>query len=305
MLEFNKMKIALIAPSATFDYSLLEEALDFAALNNKIEIWQSSEPKLGCPSFLNGSKIERMAEIIAAQKSDVDAIWCIKGGVGALELWHEHNKFLKNSAPFVGYSDNCIIHFLRFYFGSSIGIHGPVFLDLKDPSRANFSQIEFLLNKEAQKLVYPPLKALNKILFEEMQGEIIPMNLITLQSLIGCFDYKFLQGKILCLEEINEPHYRVFRALQHLKNASCLAGVKALVVGQFNQDRQEIIEDCFKPLAQELGIPLFDWPIFGHEKPNWPLLFGAKASIAKVDKDIYSLKYLEQWNHDAIGLAHE
>ena len=112
-----------------------------------------------------------------------------------------------------------------------------------------------------------------------MEGELIAMNLCSLQSLVGCFEADFFRGKILAIEDINEPHYKVFRMLNHLKNAEILSEISALVVGHFNLDRADILSKTILPLAQELSIPVFDWPIFGHSEPNWPLLFGAKAKI--------------------------
>ncbi len=291
--------IALISPSGTYDYSLLEESLG-ASEKFEIKISKISEPRLGKPLFINGSKEVRLEELHAADRAKLDAIWCTRGGCGALDLWHEYQDIPESGAPLIGYSDATILHFMRFYRAKRIGIHGPIFFDLRDPERANFEQINLLLNKKAEDLVYPPLKILNNSLFDSFSGPLIAMNLISLQSLVGSFKPEFLQRKILALEEINEPHYKVYRALTQLKNAGCLFGLKALLVGHFNQDRQEIIEQTLLPLANELGIPLFDWPVFGHEKPNWPLLFGAKTSISRIDHRVFSLKYHEQHDHQAI-----
>lgn len=296
----TKLTIALISPSGTYDLSLLEESLD-AAEKLGIEIAAMSEPRLGQPLFLNGSKRERLIELSEADKLDIDAIWCTRGGCGAMELWHDYQELPLNGAPLIGYSDATILHFLRFYRANRIGIHGPIFFDLRDSERANLEQIRLLIDKKAEQLAYPPLKSLTNCLFDHISGELLVMNLISLQSLVGTFKAHFMQRKILCLEEINEPHYKVFRALHQLKNAGCLFGLKALVVGHINQDRAEIIEQTLMPLAAELGIPLFDWPIFGHEKPNWPLLFGAKSTISRVDEHIFTLSYHEQHDHTVIG----
>lgn len=295
----HMLKIALVSPSGTYDYSLLEESLA-AAENYPIEIAQVSEPRLGKPFFINGSKQQRLEELHRSDKAKIDAVWCARGGCGALDLWHDYQDIPKVGVPLIGYSDATIVHFMRFYHSQRIGIHGPIFFDLRDAGRANFEQIRLLIDKKAESLIYPPLKLLNNSLFDCLSGELLAMNLISLQSLVGSFKPEFLQRKILALEEVNEPLYKVYRALMQLKNAGCLFGLKALVIGQFNQDRKEIIEQILVPLADELGIPLFDWPIFGHEKPNWPLLFGAKASIHRLDDRIFTLKYHEQHDHEPI-----
>jgi muramoyltetrapeptide carboxypeptidase len=290
-------KIAVITPSGFVAADQIKLALEKAcALGLKV-VYQT--PATKAESFLHGSKEQRLNELLHAESVDADAIWCTRGGIGAIELWHEYQpSFYKSAAPLIGYSDASIYHFMRFYRANRIGIHGPVFLDFIKGSRF-LEAIELLIHKQAQKLVYPTLKSLNHFLKSPIKGELLPMNLISLQSIVGCFDHKFFQGKILALEDINEPPYKVFRALSHLKNAGLLTGLKALILGHFNQERPEVLNITVK-LANELGIPLFDWPIFGHDEPNWPLLFGAKASINKIDDPFFTLSYDEQHDHEPI-----
>ena len=66
-------------------------------------------------------------------------------------------------------------------------------------------------------------------------------------------------------------------------------------------DREQIINEILKPLAKDLAIPLFDWPVFGHAKPNWPLLFGADISICQVNDEFFTLSYNQQHDHQPIG----
>ncbi|MCA9506871.1 MAG: LD-carboxypeptidase [Myxococcales bacterium] len=296
----SPLKIALVSPSGTFESETLEQSIK-TARKLDIEIISESAHRIGTPLFLNGSKHERLEELYEADKLDVDALWCTRGGCGAIEFLHDYQEIPRHGPPLIGYSDATIIHFLRNYHSKRIGIHGPIFFDLSDAKRANLEQIKYLLNKKAEELSYSPLKSLTPCLFDHIQGELIVMNLISLQSLMGAINPQFFQRKILCLEEINEPHYKVFRALQQLKNAGCFYGLKALVIGHFNQDRAQIIEQSFIPLAKELGLALFDWPIFGHEKPNWPLLFGALSTISRVNERIFTLKYSEQHDHTQIS----
>lgn len=297
----NTLKIALASPSATFEAHELEKALSHAAQYNVV-LRHNSSARSASPTFLNGSKEERLAELKNVEALDADAIWCTRGGCGAIDLWQEYRPEIYQSgrAVLVGYSDITLLHLMRFERARRIGIHGPVFFDLKDEERANFPSIRLLIDKKAEQLVYPPLKNINRLLFPMIEGELIVMNLMMLQCAIGTTPPDFLRGSLLAVEDINEPHYKVFRTFQHLKNAGLLAGIKALIVGHFNLDRHELIRDTLLPLAEELGVPLFDWPIFGHEKPNWPLLFGAKARIGRIDHDLFYLNYLEQHDHSPV-----
>lgn len=294
----NQINIAVVSPSGTFPQIKLTDACGFAE-GLGFRVISSTQPRESVPSFINGSRAERLAELVAAEQQNVDALWCVRGGCGAIELWSEYQKeiYATGSAPLIGYSDNTILHFIRFYRAARIGIHGPVFLDLLDERKGFVEALAILINKQAQNIVYPTLKPVNHFVNTSFEGPLIPMNLISLTSLAGCIDTNFLHGKILALEDVNEPHYKVFRALHHLKNAGLLTGLKALVLGHFGPDRDVIINETARPIAELLGIPLFDWPIFGHEKPNWPLLFGARVRISKVDEHFFTLTYREQHDH--------
>lgn len=297
----DTLKIALVSPSSTFTNAELERAYDQAASIN-IVISQKSATRVASPIFLNGHKDERLNELKNAEKLGADAIWSTRGGCGAIELWQDYSPeiYQHGQAPLIGYSDITLLHLMRFERARRIGIHGPVFFDIKDEARASFSSIRLLIDKKAHKLVYPPLRNLNRFLFEQLEGELIVMNLMMLQCAIGAVAPGFLRGSILALEDINEPHYKVFRAMNHLKNAGLLAGIKALIIGHFNLHRDEIIRETMVPMAEDLGIPIFDWPIFGHDKPNWPLLFGARTRLRRIDQDLFSACYLQQHDQSPI-----
>lgn len=297
----NRFKIALVSPSGTFAQAQLEHAI-LRARELGFDITASTTTRLGHPEFLNGLADERLNELSNAEKRNVDGIWCARGGCGALELWplYHEGVYASGKAPLIGYSDITVYHFMRFYRAKRIGIHGPMVLELAEGDSSHVEALGLLLNKQAERLIYPALKSLNHGLAPAMTGEFLPMNLASLQSMIGCFDAEFLRGKILALEDVNEPHYKVFRALHQLKNARLLAGLKALVVGYFGDDRQAIIDETIVPIASEEGVPVFDWPIFGHARPNWPLLFGANATISTVDGHFFTLTYNEQHDHTPI-----
>jgi muramoyltetrapeptide carboxypeptidase len=291
------LKIALVSPSSPFEPQKFYEAVHNAS-NFKLDIISESLVRHNKPGFLNGTKKERLKELFEAERLGADALWCTRGGFGALELWHDYNPefYANKTEPLIGYSDATILHFMRFYRAGRIGIHGPMFLDFCDQIGA----LRLLIENKAQQIYYPPLRRLNYFLPTHITGSLVVMNLISLQSLVGSFDPSFLRGKILALEEVKEPAYKIFRALWQLKNSGALVGLKALLIGHMPDDRAQIIQEIFMPLAQDLAIPLFDWPVFGHEKPNWPLLFGARISIRHVNEAYFTLSYNEQLNHQPI-----
>jgi muramoyltetrapeptide carboxypeptidase len=297
----NRIPLALVAPSGTF----LEENLAAAIQKARglgFDIISPTAVRRGHPGFLNGTLNDRIVELTEAESLPVQGIWAVRGGCGALSLLPHYpsSAYQTSSLPLIGYSDITILHFMRFYRASRIGIHGPMLLELNQGDTSHLEALKLLITKEAQRLVYPALNCLSRGILSSLSAELLPMNLASLQSLIGCFDQDFLRGKILALEDINEPHYKVFRIMHQLKNARLLAGLKALLIGYFSDDRRAIIEETIAPIAESEGVAVFDWPIFGHERPNWPLLFGAKVTINRIDESFFTLTYNEQHDHTTI-----
>lgn len=297
----DRIKIATVSPSGTFEMNLFEQAHRIAHDLGFLVV-QATTKRIGTPAFLNGTTSERLSELSSAQDLDVDALWCVRGGCGAISLWHDyhHEIYREQGAPLVGYSDVSILHFMRFLRAARIGIHGPVFLDLLKGSSQHAAALGLLINKQAHRFSYPTMSNLNHSPQKAISGEFIPMNLTSLASIMGCFDPLFMRGKILAIEDINEPHYKVFRMMHQLKNAGVLTGLRAMVLGYFSHDREDIIRETILPIANEFGIPLFDWPIFGHDNPNWPLLYGARVTLSQVDQQLFTLVYNEQHDHSPI-----
>ena len=287
----SDLNIALISPSGRVHHEQLAKAIHKARSLN-INIIKSSPIREGSPSFLNGSYEERFSELIAVEKLDSDAIWCVRGGCGSLNFWHDYHKdyYINNHSPLIGYSDITILHFLRFYHGHRIGIHGPVFIDLSKDNPIMHEALRLLIDKH--NINYPLLTALSLNKPHLIEGELIVMNLASLQSIIGCFDPSFLQDKILAIEDVNEDHYKIFKYFHHLKNAGTISEIKAMIIGHLGEERETIIKETIMPLALEYDFPLLDWPIFGHEYPNWPLLFGAKCLIKATHDHKYTLTYI-------------
>lgn len=156
-MQTQILKIALVSPSSFFEQEELDRALvDSSDLG--LTVINKSSARLGSPAFLNGHKSERLLELYSAETLGADALWCIRGGCGALELWHDYDAkyYASQKEPLIGYSDATILHFMRFYRAGRIGIHGPMFLDFREQMGA----IRLLLEKKAQQISYPPLRKL-------------------------------------------------------------------------------------------------------------------------------------------------
>ncbi len=293
-------KVAIVAPSSAYDLNKYEMAL-IKAHDEGFTVIQHACMSHFVPSFISKSPKEKMAELTAAFACNPDAIWCARGGVGAIDIFGDVADTDFSHTPIIGYSDATILHLARFYKKGRIGIHGPGFLELVKDFPADIERLNNLLEKKTHEINYPELSPILAPT-STLRGPLIVMNLVSLTSLMGMIDPGFFRGKILALEDINEAPYKVFRALRQLFWCGALSGVKALLVGHFNDNREEVVRDVFTPLAQELKIPLFDWPIFGHDPGNLPLLFGAECQIKRTASSAYRLHFLEHFDGTTINL---
>jgi muramoyltetrapeptide carboxypeptidase len=95
-------------------------------------------------------------------------------------------------------------------------------------------------------------------------------------------------GKILFLEEVGEPFYKIDRMIHQLKLAGITNGLKAVVLGQFT-DCKDLgfplpLNEIFKSVFT--GTPIFSGLQSGHAEPNFPLILGEMATIRKQGNNI-------------------
>lgn len=90
-----------------------------------------------------------------------------------------------------------------------------------------------------------------------------------------------LSGRILFLEDVNEPLYRIDRMLTQLRLSRSLRGVRALVAGRLSSldGSREEVADLLRGLAEDLGVPAADGVRAGHGAPHLTLPLGAPARL--------------------------
>jgi muramoyltetrapeptide carboxypeptidase len=114
------------------------------------------------------------------------------------------------------------------------------------------------------------------------EGPIFGGNLAMLASLCGSPDTPLARGRLLFLEDVGEPAYRLDRMLVQLGRAGAFDGVAGLACGRFTEmprgDASEVIR-LVEELAHDLGVPaVADLPI-GHVAYNWLLPVGTPARL--------------------------
>jgi muramoyltetrapeptide carboxypeptidase len=284
-------RIALVAPSGILpDPAHIERAMD----NTRSLGW---EPVLGANvsrlhGYLAGTDAERADDFNRALRDDsVDAVWCIRGGYGAMRILRDidYPALKSNPRPVIGFSDITAIHAAIHRECGIVAFHGPTARgELSDFSRE--SLIRALVEG-----VDPCGVALNArtVAPGKARGRLAGGNLALVASLIGTPWSVDFDGAILVLEDVDEAVYRVDRMMRQLLLSGALSKCVAIVAGDFRPPQGEstienrTIDDVFAEVAEEAGIPCIVGAPFGHIHDQWTIPLG---SVAELDTNELSLR---------------
>lgn len=264
-------RVALVAPAGPLQPGVLDKAVDRCRrLELEPVAYPAADRRQG---YLAGSDEERLADLQAAfDDPATDAVWALRGGYGTLRILDglDLARQRRDPIPFIGFSDNTNLHALHAREGM-VSFHGPhPGADFPPETEASFRAA--LFSGEApgplsSRPEDPPPHALRG---GSAEGRLIGGNLAILASLCGSRDAISARGRILFLEDVGEPAYRVDRMLHQLLRAGVLDGVAGLAFGRFTGVREGSgdINALLAEFAGRLGVPsVTDLP-FGHTEHN-------------------------------------
>ncbi len=289
--------IGLITPSGKIDPSVLMQAESFI----KSMGFNSIRGQHVTDSFhqFGSTDINRASDFNSMLKNPkVKAIWCTRGGYGALRLLEliDFSLFKKNPKWLIGFSDITVFHSVMQNNLKFVSIHGamPINLIGKEPGTNNFSSLVNLLCGKSPEY---HLKPSSHNIVGSSRGTLIGGNLSLLSIMAGSkYDFN-PKGKILFIEDRGEYLYHIDRMLQGLKIAGKLKGLSGMIIGDFTEIRDSepsfgfSIYEIIVDLVKEYNFPvLFNFPA-GHNLINEPLLLGATIDL-NIQKEFISLKYI-------------
>lgn len=255
----------------------------------------------------------------------IPILWAARGGYGAgrllplLERLTNERGVPTQKKLLIGYSDVTVLHeFVRNRWGWST-LHAPM------PAASNFSSFDAaewqaIVELVNRKPTSPPWEAttlqwMTNPPAATVSAELIGGNLSLWASLAGTPWAPSGDGKIIFLEDIDEPFYRIDRMMIQLEQAGAFNGAAAIVLGDFTNCRDEnntcrashtsdqrkplrkvfeqpeAFEQIFAPLARRVGVPLAQGLPVGHGPNFAPLPLGATYALSPKG----TLKLLE-WN---------
>lgn len=218
--------------------------------------------------------------------SSIKAVWCAKGGYGALRILDklDFSKFKKNPKWIIGYSDITVFHNHLHNLGYE-SIHGILSTSITN----DISKVEESISSLKKALFGEQLKyqlegsTYNKT--GTASGQLVGGNLTLLHTLIGSKTNLDTNNSILFIEEIGEYAYHIDRMLQSLKRSGYFDHCNGILVGYINKVRYNdtdfgrTIEEIILDIASDYNFPVAFNMTAGHEHINNAMILGRKIEL--------------------------
>jgi muramoyltetrapeptide carboxypeptidase len=182
----------------------------------------------------------------------------------------------------IGFSDNtALLNALRQHLGWAV-VHGP------HPQKEKPEELDRVLAclgyfGEPERPGFAGLRLLSEYSGEPVEAEVAGGCLSLVASSIGTPYALDCEGRIVFLEDVAEPAYRLDRMLLQLRRSGLLDGAAALVFGcpeGFGPEGQEDeVREVLGEFASVLPIPVLSGLGCGHGARNEPLPLGPKARL--------------------------
>ncbi len=306
--------VALIAPSGVMTDDKIQNAVrKLESIGFKVKVGANIRAAHGGYA---GTITERLSDLHAAFfDKDVKAVWSARGGSGANGLLPgiQYKLIRQNPKVLIGYSDVTALHLALFRLAglvSLVSFHGPVagssmpdyalnhlLAILTDPQP---SYTITMATENAAKAVEQPHFAMQTLSAGVAEGRLIGGNLSVLTALIGTPYAAEIRNKLLFLEDVSEPPYKVDRMLHQLHQNQGLNHAAGAMLGVFSRSESapdtregeasltmsEVLKSHFAYLAR----PAVYGYSFGHIAHQFTLPVGIRA---RLDTNAQTLTLLE------------
>lgn len=306
--------VGLIAPAGYADDEEYSRAVqNLESLGFKVKPGKNVRKRY---LYLGGTDQERADDIHwAFSDKEVKAVWCLRGGYGITRLLPLLNFGLirKNPKIVIGYSDITALLVAIHQNTGLVTFHGPggsstlsdytkehVVNVLTNPAAPY--KIELSANNRANE---SPAFKTQTITKGKARGKLTGGNLTLLSVMNGTpFQLKDTKGKILFIEDVNEPPYKVDRMLTQLGQAFDMRQLAGIACGVFTESRRRTEPETpqtneppetttievIKDRLGNLGIPVIYGLSFGHIRDQFTLPIGIEAEF---DTESATMTFLE------------
>lgn len=239
--------------------------------------------------YLAGTDEQRAADLNAMFADPaVDAIFCARGGYGAMRLFDLIDWQLVAAHPklFVGYSDITSLHTALARLGW-VTIHGTMVSALWKLELPVLERFWSLVESPAPQGDLPAdAETVQTVVPGSVEGELSGGNLCLLAQACGSRFAPDFRGKIVLLEDVNDPVYQADRDLTQLLSAGHLQEAAGFVIGSLTGWHKHEADPplntptkLWTEFFTRLGKPTIAGFPFGHEPNALSLPLGVRARL--------------------------
>jgi muramoyltetrapeptide carboxypeptidase len=275
-------RIGVLAPAGCVDAEPLAAGVE--AITGKgfeVELSARIRDRKG---YLAGGAEGRARDLVDFfVRSDIDAIFCARGGFGSIQLlpYLGNRKVRLQPKIFVGYSDVTILLNWLLRDHAMVTFHAPmVAMDMAHEMSARTEK--YFWGTLMGQIRTWTVTLSETIRPGEAVAEMMGGCLSLLVTTLGTSCEIDTNGKLLFLEDIGEKPYRIERMLTHLKMAGKLDRLAGLILGDFTQCEGESSRDVRQIVAEmfaDAPYPVVTGMASGHGQENLTLPFGVKMLL--------------------------
>lgn len=275
--------VALVAPAGPFETERCEEgARILREAGYEVLPGKNAFKKRG---YLAGTDRERLEDLTEALTSPaIEAVICIRGGYGSGRLLPLVPFQSLGAAPklFLGHSD---ITFLHLGLAAGAGwttFHGPNLIGMSAGEQRTQTVLDLLCGKSSFHWAFGPEQVLKP---GRVEGPVFGGNLSCLTRLIGTPYMPDTAGALLLIEDCGEALYRLDRMMNHLRLASVLQKLGAILLGDFDRcGREEEIYAMVLDHVSDCSFPVVCGLPFGHGERNDAIPLGVPFLLDTNDR---------------------
>lgn len=307
-------RVAIIAPSSATDLKSVKNAeIRIRAMGLEPVMYPTCFTRYG---HLSATDRERAKDINDAfSDKSINGIICLRGGYGTPRILEmlDYEMIKSNPKVFVGYSDITGLHMAFNKICRMVTYHGPMATSgfgKVENEHVKFEEYSYeslrknIFTKDAVGLFNnPPNEELYSLVGGKAKGEIIGGNLSLLTSTLGSPYELDVKGKILFIEDVDEPVYRIDRMLTSLALAGKFNDCAGIILGTWINCERETksyeegldlpLEEVFNNTLVKYNKPLIINFRAGHNYPQPTIAFG---TFVEMDADKKEIIFTESGN---------
>jgi muramoyltetrapeptide carboxypeptidase len=249
--------------------------------------------------YLAGDDASRAAELMQYFcDPEIRGIISLRGGFGCSRLipWLDEGRLRSQCKIFMGFSDLTTLHlYFRRRFGW-VTIHGPMATSPVMAGLASTAQEDHLVRLWTDEtyrpvLSFPQLETWRPGVGEaELAGGCLSL---IVASLGTPYEVK-TEGKILFLEDLGEPPYRIDRMLTQLRQAGKFNDAQGIILGSFRESEPPPVgyslEETLMEVLGKVELPILAKFPAGHGPENWAIPLGVPVRLDAANRVIEFLE---------------